>query len=135
MDCLKQKERHLEIQHKKQQQQGEVNVTAQQQQVEQEEEEENTPPEAHIPAEASAGIEGETDNLIAYFDVEAGIYLWDNESNSVDHAVGEEEEMALQLVHFVEANAIVKEMETQGHNVGGPPQPTADDITDTIIVS
>jgi hypothetical protein len=138
MDRLKQKERHFEMQHQERQQR-EVDATTEQQQQEvedateqQQQEEEDTPAAAQTPAEAAAALEAETEAAVAYFDAEAGINPWDNESNPLQHAVGEEEELALQLVHFVEANTIVQEMEAQGHDIG-PPQPTADEITDTII--
>eukprot|EP00978_Attheya_sp_CCMP212_P027956 scaffold95141_cov56-Attheya_sp.AAC.1 len=113
------------------QQQHEVDATEQQQQEvdateQQRQEEEDTP------AEAAAALEAEAEAAMAYFDAEAGINPWDNESNPLQHAVGEEEELALQLVHFVEANTIVQEMDAQGHDVG-PPQPMADEITDTIV--
>ena len=58
----------------------------------------------------------------------------EEESDPMQHVEGEAEQLAMELVEFVEATTVIEELGEQPHDIG-PALPTLDEVTNTILTT
>jgi hypothetical protein len=58
----------------------------------------------------------------------------EEESNHMQHVEGEAEQLAMELVEFVEARTVIEELGEQPHDIG-PALPTLDEVKNTILTT